>query len=252
MFAHERHEAILLALEAGKPLTVPQLQRVLRVSGPTIRRDLAFLSDTGKVIRTHGAVVHPDHIDAELSFARKTRAALSAKIRLAEAAVRLVRPGQSVFVDAGSTAFEAGKRMLQVANLTVITNSIPLLSERPAASVRLIALGGEVRSLSLALVGGEAADWIRKLRLDAAFLGTSGLDLTEGPTTTEFSEAGVKSAVIAKAKRTVVLADASKWGRPAPICYARWAQVHDLITDQDRSQAGGLAAAGTKIHWVKP
>jgi DeoR/GlpR family transcriptional regulator of sugar metabolism len=137
-------------------------------------------------------------------------------------------------------------------HLTIVTNSIPLLPLQPADGTRVIALGGEVRNVSLALVGAGVLEWVHRLKIDVAFLGTSGIDPAEGPTTTELAEAALKSAMTAKARRVVVLADASKWGRPATIRYAGWAQVHDLFTDHapTRAERNVLAAHGTKLHLV--
>ena len=252
MFAHERHQIILAALKRRSPFTIVQLEKLLKASPATVRRDLTFLETLGKIVRTHGGVLHPDHVDGEISFDRKSRAALNAKIAIAEAAMGLVKSGTTVFVDAGSTALEVGRRLLAVGKLTVFTNSIPLLNEHPAGGSHLIALGGEVRGLSLALTGAGALEWVRRIKIDVAFLGASGIDPAEGPATTELSEAGVKSAVVVKARRVVLLADASKWGRPAVIRYADWAQIHDFFTDYDptRAERSILSGNGTQLHSV--
>lgn len=252
MIAHSRYQAILEALEQQSPLTVAELRKRLGASSATLRRDLTFLEQIGRVVRTHGGVMHPRHGDSELSFDRKSRAALAAKATLAETAAGLARPGQAVFVDAGTTTLETGRRLLAMEGLTVFTNSVPLLQERPAARTRVIALGGEVRTISLALVGAEALQWTQRLRLDVAFLGTSGIDPAVGVTTTELSEAAVKSSVATHSRRVVVIADRSKWGVPASIRYAEWTQVHDLVTDHVPSSAErrALTRAGTKVHLV--
>lgn len=252
MFAQERQQAILAALQTRSPLTVQALEKLLQASPATVRRDLTFLEGLGRIARTHGGVMRADQAGRELPFDRKSRAALRAKATMAQAARSLVKPGQTVFVDAGSTTLPVGKALLAHENLTLFTNSIPLLAERPSAGTRLIALGGEVRHVSLALVGAEAMEWVRRVRIDVAFLGASGID-REGVTTTELSEAQIKSAIVAKADRVAVLADASKWDRPAAIRYADWTQVHHLFTDHafTREERQGIVAQGTRIHPVE-
>lgn len=250
MFAQERHQTILTALDRQPSITLTDLEHLLNASPATIRRDLTFLQKLGKLVRTHGGVLHPDHARGELSFDRKSRDALQAKLALAKAAAALVKPGATVFIDAGTTTLEIGRLLTARPQLTLFTNSIPLLSAPVDAGTRLIALGGEVRSVSLALTGAHALDWVRRLKLDIAFLGTSGLDPAAGPTTTELSEAGVKTALVTAARRVVVVADASKWGNPAAIRYADWSQIHDLITDRPftRSERTALTARGTTLH----
>ncbi|HWL14905.1 MAG TPA: DeoR/GlpR family DNA-binding transcription regulator [Opitutus sp.] len=252
MIAQKRQQLILTLLREHSPLTVPELERRLRASPATVRRDLTFLEQLGKIVRTHGGLMHPDDATGEVPFDRKSRAALAAKQGLADAAAALVEAGGTVFVDAGTTAFEVGKRLLAQKDLTIVTNSIPLLPLRAVEGTRVIALGGEVRIVSLALVGAGALEWVKRIKIDVAFLGTSGIDPADGPTTTELSEAGLKSAIVAKARRVAVLGDASKWGRPATIRYADWAQVHDLFTDHTptRAERAALATRGTKLHVV--
>lgn len=254
MFAHERHQIILDTLQKRSPVTVPELEKILEASPATVRRDLTFLEKIGKIVRTHGGVLHPDHAQGEISFDRKSRAALNAKIAIAAAAVALVRNGDTVFVDAGTTTLEAGRRLLEIDGITIFTNSIPLLVERSGgARARLIAIGGEVRSVSLALVGAGALEWVNRIRPDIAFLGTSGIDVESGPCTTELFEAEVKSAIAARAARVVLLADASKWEKCAAVRYAGWPLINDVFTNQspEKSTRAILSRHDTTLHVVK-
>lgn len=252
MIAQNRQQTILALLRERSPLTVVGLEKQLRVSSATLRRDLTLLETLGKIVRTHGGVMHPDDAKGEVPFDRKSRAALHTKRRLAEEAVRMVKPGDTVFIDAGTTTFEVGRRLLAMEGLTIITNSIPLLSLPAAAGTRVMVIGGEVRQVSQALVGAAALEWMKWVRMDVAFLGTSGVEPSEGPSTTEASEAGIKSAALSRARRVAVLADSSKWGRPAALLYARWAQVHALFTDHvlTRAERSALTVHGTKLHIV--
>jgi len=252
MFAQERHQAILTALEKHPSITLPALERMLKASPATIRRDLTFLEKLGKLVRTHGGVLHPDQAHGEVSFDRKSREALLAKLSLAKAAAALVKPGDTVFIDAGTTTLELGRILVGQPQLTVFTNSIPLLSERPADGTHLISIGGEVRVVSLALTGAGSLEWVRRITFDVAFLGTSGIDMARGPCTTELLEAGVKGAIASSARRVAVMADSSKWAKPAAIRYADWNQIHDLFTDRPftRTERAALTAHGTSLHVV--
>ena len=253
MFAHQRHQLILDAVRTRSPVPVATFEKLLKSSPATVRRDLAFLERLGKIIRTHGGVLHPDTAESEVPFDRRERAQLEAKLSIGQAAAALISPGQTVFVDAGSTALEAGRRLLQREHLTVFTNSVPLLSETPGPGTRVIAVGGEVRHVSLALVGGGAMSGLDRLHIDIALLGASGLDCCRGPSTTELSEAEVKRTVANAAKRVVVVADASKWNVPAAIRFAEWSVIHDLITDHAFSRAERVffAQADVRLHSVK-
>ena len=157
MIAHERQQLILTLLREQSPLTVPELEQRLRASPATVRRDLTFLEQLGKIVRTHGGLMHPDDATGEMPFDRKSRAALAAKQGIADAAAELVKPGDTVFVDAGTTVLEVGKKLLGQKDLTIVTNSIPLLPLRPVEGTRVISIGGEVRIVSLALVGAATS-----------------------------------------------------------------------------------------------
>jgi DeoR/GlpR family transcriptional regulator of sugar metabolism len=252
MFAHDRHRLILDTLKKRASLGIPELGKLLDASPATIRRDLVFLEKAGKLVRAHGAVLHPGHANGEISFDRKSRSELNAKIAIAKAAAAIVREGDTVFIDAGSTTLETGRRLLAVAGLTVFTNSIPLLGERPADGTRLVSIGGEVRALSRALVGAGAVDWAGRIAPGITFLGASGIDVENGPCTTELFEADIKRAAAARARRVALLVDASKWERPAAIRYAGWAQIHDVFTNHAPARATRalLARHGTRLHIV--
>jgi DeoR family transcriptional regulator, fructose operon transcriptional repressor len=236
MFAQERQQRIIELLKERSRLSVPELVGELGASPATIRRDLTFLEDFGKILRTHGGVLSPGRSDVEASFDRKSRQELGAKMAIAEVAAAMVADGDSVFVDSGSTAFRAGVKLLGRARITIFTNSVPLLSQARSPGCRLVALGGEVRSVSLAMVGGELLGWVHRIKLDLAFIGTSGIDPEKGPATTELSEASVKGAAVRNARRAVLLADASKWERAAPVRFADWADLSDIVSDHRPSR----------------
>ena len=250
MLAQTRQSRICTLLEARRELTTQALQVELGVSAATLRRDLAHLERTGRIGRTHGGVVHPDAALGEQSFARKARTATAAKLSIAKQAAALVPPGATVFIDAGTTTLELGRLLLARADLRVYTNSVPLLHEHGERAAQLIAVGGELREVSQALVGALTLSWLRQLRFDIVALGASGLDPEEGASTTELGEAAIKQTLIERGRRILLLTDGSKWTRPAPICFAPWSQINDWITDHapSRTELAALRKAGVTVH----
>lgn len=250
MFAQARHQRIAALLEEQGRWSVRDLQARTGASAATLRRDLAFLARAGRLVRSHGGVMRPGLGGAEPDFERKLRTAAAAKRALAAAALALVPARATVFVDAGTTTLEAGRQLLGREGVTVYTNSLPLLAEPPGGPARVVALGGEVRPLSRALVGGLALAWLEHLRFDVALIGASGLEEAAGPSTTELLEAAVKRAALGRARRTVLLADASKWAEPAAVRFAGWQDFSDLVTDRrpDRAARAALARGGVRVH----
>lgn len=250
MFAHDRHQKITAAVERHRRISVAALQRQLGVSAATLRRDLTLLEQTGRIVRAHGGVLHLETLHGEPAFARKVRTIPAIKAALAATTAALIPGGATVFIDAGSTTLAVGRLLLARADLTLFTNSLPLLAASDPGVARLVALGGEVRPLSRALVGGFATNWLAHLRFDVAVIGASGLDLADGASTTELLEAAVKQAALARAARTILIADATKWSRSAAIRFAPWTDLDDWVTDHrpTRAESTRLTAQGVTLH----
>jgi DeoR family fructose operon transcriptional repressor len=231
MFAQERHNSIRKIVREKQRLSFAELQNLYRVSPATLRRDLSELEKSGDLIRVHGGVLDPLYARAEISFDERQQRLNAEKKSIATKANELIPAGSSVFVDAGSTCLEAGKLLMRRADIRVITHSVALVAACSHAEASIICIGGELRKVSGALVGGPAINAFANLQFDFAIIGATGLN-SEGCWTTEFTETEIKKSIIARAKRRIILADQSKWQTPGTVLFSRWDDIDDWVVDK--------------------
>ena len=250
IFSQERHQAIHRIVQERRRIKFAELQALIPASPATLRRDLDALERAGAVIRTHGGVLDPAYVRAEPSFEERAERHQGAKKLIAARAAALVPPGTSVFVDAGSTCLEAGRLLAARGDVRLVTHSAALVAAALHGKSELLCIGGDLRKVSGAFTGGEALGAMRELRVQVAFIGASGVHLVEGASTTELSEAHMKRAIIARAARTVLLADRSKWDRPSTVRFADWSDFDDWITDlpPGAEAIARVSAAGLVLH----
>ena len=231
MFSQERRNAIRKLVQERHRLSFAELQTLVPASPATLRRDLDALERAGMVIRTHGGVLDPAYVRAEPSFTERVGRYQGAKKLIAVCAAALVPSGASVFVDAGSTCLEVGRRLAARGDVRLVTHSAALVSVALHGNSELLCIGGDLRKVSGAFTGGVALGAMRELRVQMAFIGASGLHLVEGASTTELSEADMKRSIISHAARTVLVADRSKWDQPSLVRFANWSDFDDWVTD---------------------
>ncbi len=248
----ERHRHILRLLADRGRLTLAEIASRLGISTATARRDAADLADAGQVIRVHGALLPRDFGLNEPRYSRKAEKAVTAKVRLGRTAASLLPEAGPVFIDAGTTCLEVGRCLLDRPDLRIFTNSIPLLALAGESRATLVAIGGEVRPLSLALTGALSQHWLTNLRFDAAVVGASGLDPDAGASTTETAEAAVKSEALRRATRRILVAHGEKWGRPSALCFAPWNAFSDFVTDHVFSRSERLAFGRNNLRLHSP
>lgn len=246
MLVGERRRKIIDILHSADRAQVDELAARLGVSESTIRRDLQLLSRNGVVERTHGGVLPPSRF--EPSFREKETEHPVQKRAIAEAAARLVQPGQTLFLDAGTSTLELARTLRTRSDITIATNSVPIAVEL-ANGPRLILTGGSVKEVTLALVGPLAEQAIEQMHVDIAFIGTNGVSADTGFTTPTLEEAATKSRMIRAARMSVVLADASKLGAVTFAHVSRLDEVDLLISDQDApaDEVAALRSAGLEV-----
>jgi DeoR family fructose operon transcriptional repressor len=240
MYAEERQQAMAqLVAERGR-LSVNVLAEEYDVTTETVRRDLSALERMGLVRRVHGGAVPADTLAViESGLGERDQANTAQKERIARAALALLPPtGSTILLDAGSTTNRFASLLPRDHRLVVVTHAVPVaarLAGNPHIELHL--LPGRVRTTTQAAVGVDTVAALQHLRADVAFLGTNALTLAHGLSTPDRDEAATKRAMVASARRVVVLADASKIGVESSLRFATLDEVDVLVTD------GGVADA---------
>ena len=230
--APERQERLKELLRERRVARLEELCAEMRVSPATMRRDLNELEARGVLRRVHGGAVSTETRLEEPLFDDKTSIAAREKSRIADAALAFIQPGDTVYLDGGSTVLELARRLRDRSDLTVVTNSLRAALELSGQGPRLILIGGELRRRSQTVVGSLSRFVLQQLHVDKAFMGTIGLDPDEGLTTTDPDEAYTKSLVAGQAKEVILLMDSSKAGK---VSFARAGSLGELdavITDR--------------------
>ena len=233
MLASQRRAAILAVVEEAGAARVSELVDQLGVSDMTVRRDIERLDAEGLLERVHGGAIAvlPRAAD-EPGFTAKSSLMTAEKHAIALAAARLVEPGATIGISAGTTTFEFARTIRQLPNLTVVTNSVPvaqLLHEGGGNSV--VVLTGGVRTPSDALVGPVAISALQGLHVDRLFLGAHGIDRSAGLTTPNLVEAETNRALVRASRSVCVLADHTKVGIVGLSTFMQLEEVDTLITD---------------------
>jgi len=230
-------------------IRVEEICSQLRVSPATVRRDLDQLEEAGTIRRVHGGAVSVDSRLEEPLFDDKASIAEREKHHIAQAALQFVEAGDTIYLDGGSTVLEFAQLLHDRTNLTVVTNSLRAAHELAGRGPRLILIGGELRRLSQTMVGPLTRCILQGLHLDKAFMGTIGLTLKEGLTTTDPGEAYTKELVMSQARQVILLADSGKAGKVAFARAGRLENIHVFVTDKalDKNFAKELIKKGIKV-----
>jgi DeoR family transcriptional regulator, aga operon transcriptional repressor len=254
LLIEERRRRIRDLLRDHGRVTVDALASRFGTSQVTIRADLSALETVGALTRTHGgAVPSTDEADAPLGIKKLRHHA--EKVRIANAALALIRDGETIILDSGTTTAEIarGLRTLPLTSVNVITNALniaALLLEVP--SVRLIVPGGILRRESNSLSGPLAESALANLQADRVYLGADAIDPEIGVMTPHLAEARLNAEMIRISQQVVVVADSSKLQRRNISLIAKVEQLDMLITDRgapDQAVAD-LRTRGVEVRLV--
>ncbi|GGE22711.1 DeoR family transcriptional regulator [Aureimonas endophytica] len=246
----ERFQTILDHLRRDGRVLVAEVARALAVSGETVRRDLLKLEEAGLLRRCHGgALPAPPPQGEDLPFPARSVLNIAAKRRIAALAAAEVRDGEAIMLDSSSTVHEIVRPLGARRGLTLVTNSVALLSDPHAMPHQLLSVGGEWRRELMTFAGPLAVEAIRRFRADRAFISVKALSPDGGLLVANAEDAALKRAFIDSAARTVLLVDGDKFDGPGLLTAAPLHAVDRIVTDRlpDERWRAALDDAGVAL-----
>jgi DeoR family transcriptional regulator, glycerol-3-phosphate regulon repressor len=243
-------EIMALAKEHGRVL-VDELAMRFTVTPQTIRKDLNDLCETRALNRIHGGAVYPSGNENVKYEARRSMAAAE-KQAIGRAAAAMIPDNSSLFINIGTTTEAVGDALVDHRELMVITNNINVANRlRVFPAIEVVIAGGVVRGSDGGIVGEAAVDFIRQFKVDFAVIGVSAIDEDGALLDFDFREVKVAQAIIANARHVILVSDASKFERTAPVRIGHISQVHTFICDQCPSQSVRAVCAAQDVALIE-
>lgn len=233
MFAEERRKKITKLLKEKKRVNVKQLSKKYDVSRATIRRDLSELEKNGFLRRTHGGAILSGSSKLEPTFREKEDKLAAEKDRIGKKAAEIIKNGDTVFIDAGTTTRHIIDYLKNKKNLTIVTHALHIINKvnEDKLNCDLVIIGGTFKWSTEAMIGPMAEDFLKKLRVDKSFIGTNGFNLESAATTPELREGKIKELAVKNSGESFLLFDQSKWEEVYFYQFAELKDINYIITD---------------------
>jgi DeoR/GlpR family transcriptional regulator of sugar metabolism len=228
----ERQLQILHRLEQQPRISVADICATFNVSEATARRDLDTLASHGKVQRVHGGAITMAQAQSEHPHIQRQREQADEKKRIGQVAASLVQEGETVFLGSGTTVLEVARALRSRRNLTILTNSLPVVNTLAGIEeITVICLGGMLRDSELSFIGHLTEQALSEVRADKVFLGTRAISLEFGLTHDYLPETMTDRAILKAGREIILLADHTKFGRAATVLLAPLERIHTVVTD---------------------
>jgi DeoR/GlpR family transcriptional regulator of sugar metabolism len=247
----ERQRQILSLVGRQGRLSVAEIVDQFSISEATARRDLETLASQGKVQRVHGGVMALEKAPPELPILERKTEQAQEKESIGQAAAGLVRDGESVFLGSGTTVLEVARNLRKHRQLTVVTNSLPVLNMLAGQKeITVISLGGMLRESELSFIGHITEQALAELRVDRVFMGTRGLSLEHGLTNDYLQETLTDRAILKIGREVIVVADYSKINRVSTALLAPLEVMNTFVTDPNADKKFLQALKKKHIQFV--
>lgn len=247
----QRRMKIAELVKARGAVRVSELAAELDTSEVTIRSDLTQLESDGHLIRDHGgAIANYRQVSSLLAVEERAQIQIDEKRRIARAAAELVKPGDTILMDAGTTVVEMAPYLAEIKGLSVVTYALNVALQIGArTNAQVLLLGGTFNRESSSTLGPITERQLADLKVQKLFLGTQALDLDQGLTDTTVEIAQVKQRMIDAAREVILLCDSGKWGTTGFIKVSPLSAVDTIISDEGlpESARSAIESIGVKL-----
>jgi len=230
----DRQLQILQLVERQQRISVANICATFEVSEATARRDLEALAAEGKIQRVHGGAIALMKAPPEQPILQRQDEQAQEKIRIGLAAAALVQDGETIFLGSGTTVLEVARNLRGRHNLTVITNSLPVVNTLAGAvGITVLCLGGMLRDSELSFIGYITEQALAEVHADKIILGTRAISLEQGLTNDYMQETMTDRAILKAGREVIIVADHTKFGRVAVALLAPIESVNIIVTDKE-------------------
>jgi DeoR family transcriptional regulator of aga operon len=246
----ERQKQIHSMLMKLGRLSVAEIVEQFSISEATARRDLETLASQGKAQRVHGGVIAVEQAPPELPILQREDEQVDEKASIGRAAAGLILDGETVFLGSGTTVLETAKQLRERKNLTVVTNSLPVLNALAGIKeITVVSLGGQLRESELSFIGHITEQALAELRVDKVVVGTRGASLEHGLTNDYLQETLTDRAILKIGREVIIVADHSKVNRVSTALLAPLKTMHTFVTDSkaDKKFLQALKKLGIQV-----
>jgi len=247
----ERQKQILTLLTRQRRLSVSEIVTQFEISEATARRDLESLASQGKAQRVHGGVIAVEQAPPESPILERENEQADEKTRIGLSVANLIADKETVFLGSGTTVLEVARNLRHNRkNLTVITNSLPVLNALPGAEgITIISLGGMLRDSEMSFIGHITEQALTEVHADKVIMGTRGVSLEHGLTNDYLQETLTDRAILKIGREVIIVADYTKVNRVATALLAPLDSMQTFVTDSkaDRKFIQSLKKQGIKV-----
>jgi DeoR/GlpR family transcriptional regulator of sugar metabolism len=252
MLAVERRQLIFGILEEKGSVTVVELSRRFDVSEETIRRDLTKMESGGLLQKTYGGAFLNAGMHLEVPVDMRAHTYIEGKNVIGDISSRLIHNGDTIFLDASTTAVHIAENIVNKKNIIVITNALKVAEAlAKAPDIKVICTGGTLRPSSLTTVGRVAETAVGNYFADKAFICCDGVHRSHGVTDANEKEAEVRKQMIQQAESTILVVDATKFDKTSFVHMADFSEFDVLVTDREPSEEWKitLREADVELRW---